>query len=235
MMMSLPSKLKEGFNMKNHFPLDNKKFSRSHFNRKGDLAYQNKLDKNWFNDNNRFSNSSKLEDSWFKINDFSMLNALLKSGFDINTRDKYGYTALFDADIKKSKYLISKGIDINATSKSDLNALFTAKSDEKMHLLIDAGIDIHKKGKRGANILFQMAIDKNEKMFIYFLEKGVSPEFSFVKSIRENSHMNFYSFLETKHEYFYKLMLVFKEQAEIKKSINSVMPDNIKSNSKKRI
>lgn len=221
--------------MKNKIFSGNKKYGESRFSKNGHLTHQDKLDKNWFNDNNRFLNSSKLEDLWFKINDFSMLNALLKSGFDINARNKYGYTALFDADIKKSKYLISKGIDINATSKSELNALFTAKSDEKMHLLIDSGIDIHQKGKRGANILFQMAIDKNEKMFIYFLEKGVSPEFSFVKSTRENSHMNFYSFLETKHEYFYKLLLVFKEQAEIKKSINSVMADNIKSNSKKRI
>lgn len=223
--------------MKNKIFSGNKKYGESRFSKNGHFMHQDKLDKNWFNDNNRFSNSSKLEDLWFKINDFSMLNALLKSGFDINTKNEYGYTALFDADIKKSEYLISKGIDINAISKSDINALFTTKSDEKMHLLIDAGIDIHQKGKRGANILFQMAIDKNEKMFIYFLEKGVSPEFSFVKSTQGNikNYMDFYSFLETKHEYFYKLLLVFKEQAEIKKSINSVVTDNIKSSSRKRI
>jgi len=223
--------------VKNKIFSGNKKYGESRFSKNGHLTHQDKLDKNWFNDNNRFLNSSKLEDSWFKINDFSMLNALLKSGFDINARNKYGYTALFDADIKKSKYLISKGIDINATSKTDTNALFTTKSDEKMHLLIDAGIDIHQKGRRGANILFQMVIDKNKKMFICFLEKGVSPEFSFVKSTRGNvkNYTDFSSFLEKKHEYFYKLLLVFKEQAEIKKSINSVIADNVKSDSKKRI
>lgn len=45
---------------------------------------------------------------WFLSENIEDLQEILDSGFDINTTDEKGNTAIFDADMEKSLFLIKK-------------------------------------------------------------------------------------------------------------------------------
>ncbi|MCP4438373.1 MAG: hypothetical protein GY810_05460 [Aureispira sp.] len=67
-----------------------------------------------------------------------VLEALLDSGLDINTKDKYGYTPLLSAmsqhKMETIEFLIKKGADVNIMPKSGFNVLEFAADHKKVAL-----------------------------------------------------------------------------------------------------
>ena len=105
------------------------------------LYYENNLFKTKINiDDQDMSRETLL----FKVKTKEDILKLLELGADINSVNNKKESALFYADLEKSKYLIDSGINVNIKDESGMNALEIAvknKDKEKVALLIYAGID----------------------------------------------------------------------------------------------
>lgn len=75
-----------------------------------------------------------------------IVKSLIGYGADINTKNKYGSTALMlTSSLKVAKLLIDSGADVNAKSNGGLTALMLTSSLEITKLLIDNGADVNAK------------------------------------------------------------------------------------------
>jgi ankyrin repeat protein len=87
--------------------------------------------------------------------DHLQVQALLRSGVDVNTADSDGTTALMhgviESDVNMLKLLLESGAGVNAKNALDSTALIYAATNlAKTRLLLDAGADVKVKGKSGA-------------------------------------------------------------------------------------
>jgi Ankyrin repeats (many copies)/Ankyrin repeats (3 copies) len=101
--------------------------------------------------------------------DIGTVKRLLKSGADINAKNKYGYTPLYRATskghIKIAKILLSKRADINAKADRGYTSLHIATFNghtEMVKTSLAEGADSHAKAKNGATAL-TIAVHKKDK------------------------------------------------------------------------
>ncbi len=97
-------------------------------------------------------------------NDLLTVKALTGGGFDVNTKDKRGTTALMYASAYGSteavKMLLEAGADVNSRNAFDATALMWAVNDrEKVGLLLAKGADVNAKSKMGRSPLLMAASD----------------------------------------------------------------------------
>lgn len=86
--------------------------------------------------------------------DMSILKWLVEiKKVDIDVTNKYGQSALFNAGVPKTRYLIEQGINVNHTDNAGKNALFNP-CFENAQLLITAGIDVNHKSLKQRNAAF---------------------------------------------------------------------------------
>lgn len=71
---------------------------------------------------------------------------------DVNSLNKNGQSALFNADKKKMEFLIKEKIDINVIDNNGRNALFFAHKKIEFNYLIEKGIDLNIITKQGTTI-----------------------------------------------------------------------------------
>jgi len=91
----------------------------------------------------------------------------IKEGFNLNTKDKDGYTALLIAaekgDIEMAHLLVEKGADVNAKDKDGYTALMYvayAGNLEIAKILIKNGADVHVRDKDGWTALMFARVGK---------------------------------------------------------------------------
>lgn len=102
-----------------------------------------------------FNHENKYGEHLLFINeDLNIIKWLIENKkIDINYKNKFGKNALFDADIIKSKYLISQGINLNETDNIGKNALFYSDL-KKAKLLLNSGININQISCKNRNVAF---------------------------------------------------------------------------------
>lgn len=91
-----------------------------------------------------------------KSGDKETVAMAIKEGFNVNAKDKDGYTALLitaeKGDIEIAKLLVEKGADVNAKDKDGYTALMYvayAGNLEIAKMLIKNGADVHVRDKDG--------------------------------------------------------------------------------------
>ena len=114
--------------------------------------------------------------------DVNKSRLLISYGIDINAIDYWEKTALFFSDYEASKLLINEGIRVNNLDKYGRNALFTADLD-KSKLLVEAGIDIHSVDHDGCNALF----DADHEKFKFLFDLGIN---IYQKNIRNETMLS---------------------------------------------
>lgn len=107
---------------------------------------------------------------------------LVKSGANVNARDRYGQTALMWAVIKGEdsiiRFLIQKGANINARDGEGNSVLMWAVVTENINtirLLLDKGADVNVKDDSGATALMIAEKRKNNEI-IQLLKSAGSKE-----------------------------------------------------------
>lgn len=113
-----------------------------------------------------FKKQKTLQQRFFLAETVDVLEKLkTEPGFDVNIKGASGNTALFTANLEKTKWLIANGCDINFINKKNQNALFKlkVKDFEKLKVLIKNGINIEQEDIYGCNFLHNLnnvVIDK---------------------------------------------------------------------------
>lgn len=97
-----------------------------------------------------------MNDEWLQATtagSLERIRALLEEGIEINSKDKYGQTAVMNAsrngNVEVVRLLIEKGADLDVTAKYNLSALMLAVINghrEIVQLLTDAGADTRIRG-----------------------------------------------------------------------------------------
>jgi ankyrin repeat protein len=107
-------------------------------------------------DSKRVVSSDKAFFDAVKSGDREAVARSIKEGFNVNTKDKDGYTALLIAaekgDIEITRLLVEKGADVNAKDKDGYTALMYvayAGNLEIAKLLIKNGADVNVRDKDG--------------------------------------------------------------------------------------
>ena len=111
--------------------------------------------------------------------DCDKIRYFIHSGIDINTKDKYGCTALINAsDSNKKKVvrlLIELGADINIRDDEGQTALMKAafvNADEVVAILIRSGADINVKDNQGQTPFMMAALSDSEAVAEILAELG---------------------------------------------------------------
>lgn len=137
------------------------------------------LSKRKVNINDLDSNNETL---LFRVSSIEDIDKLIELGADINAKNINKETALFNADVEKTKILIEKGINLNITNNDGMNALYPAimeKNKEKIALLIHSGID--------TNIRFYEEEIHGERLSLKEnLKKHDKEIYDFIIAIEEN-------------------------------------------------
>lgn len=116
-------------------------------------------------------------------NDLHMVKLLVENGANINQKDKYGESILYEAtayeNIEIVKFLVDNGVDVNIQNNDGCTALHNAIYSERMDIakiLVDAGADVNLQDKDGntpANILLKYYLmDENYLELFEILVKG---------------------------------------------------------------
>lgn len=102
-----------------------------------------------------------------KSGDKETVAMAIKEGFNVNAKDKDGYTALLIAaekgDLEMAKLLVEKGADVNAKDKDGYTALMYvayAGNLEIAKILIKNGADVNVKDKDGWTALMFARLSK---------------------------------------------------------------------------
>lgn len=113
------------------------------------------------------------------------IKILKKSEFNLNNKDKYGYSPLIDAIYNNrnsiAELLIKNGVDCNCTIEDDNKNVFSAlelallkKQSEIATLLITHGADIHHYCTAGSNSFLIAAQSGDNKNLQLLMDKGIS-------------------------------------------------------------
>ena len=110
------------------------------------------------------SDYEKLDDAvWQALDDddTTALQKLLASGINVNARNEYGETVLFDipisyeTDVKIARMLVNAGLDVNARDEDGATALFYASNDFGVKTLVQLGADVNARDNDGWTPIFQ--------------------------------------------------------------------------------
>ena len=114
--------------------------------------------------------------------DAAKVDNLLAGGADINTRGKYGQTALqkaiLNGHVKLAALLIERGADVNAAGKDGGTPLATAAMASDLasaKRLIKAGADVNRADKEGVTPLMWAANRGSKAIIKLLLENGADP------------------------------------------------------------
>lgn len=132
-------------------------------------------------------------------NDIKLVEAELKKGVDINSKDKFGETLLHTACSEgypdMAKFLLDNSIKINEKGINDYTPLHTAI--QKRHynfakLLINYGAIVNCKDDHGNTPLITAVMNyrNDDKMIKLLLENGADP------SLENNYGISLYKFLD---------------------------------------
>jgi N-acyl-D-amino-acid deacylase len=124
------------------------------------------------------------DDFYYAIrgNDLARLNALVRDGADVNSRDRHGSTPLMDSatvgSLEAMKFLLSHGADVNAQNQFGSTALVWSATDlSKVSLLLSHGADPNIATKRGRTVLLVAAMsDRSAEIARLLIEKGANPK-----------------------------------------------------------
>ncbi len=100
-----------------------------------------------------------------KNKDIQSVENYINSGYDLNVRDRYGYTPLnfaaHENNIKIIKLLLNAGVDnvdeVNGWGDTALSKAVGNDNSEMVELLLNAGADINKEDKIGCTVLHDAA------------------------------------------------------------------------------
>ncbi len=111
------------------------------------------------------------------LGDASLMDYLIRNGWNIHERNKYGNTPLFCAigagHLEAVQYLVQWGANIegeNDQGKSVLHYAIQAKQLEIAFFLINEGADIYKLDKDSNNLLHYASEIGSEELVYYFVE-----------------------------------------------------------------
>lgn len=128
---------------------------------------------------------NSIVNKWLFSENIEYLQEILDSGFDINMTDQKGNTAIFDAGVEKSLFLIKKVINLTVKNQNLDNALsysYWKKDIEKIRLISD----YIEESDLTFNINLEKHIaasSKNKAMLWFFFLRTLPPIFK----IREKS------------------------------------------------
>ncbi len=114
-----------------------------------------------------------------KNNDEEMVKSLIEKGANVNSKDKYGHTALIYASEEGykeiAKLLIDGGANVNATNKSKVTALMWASQKgykEIVQLLIEAGANVNAKDEDEETALVFAFRGNHEEIVELLIQEG---------------------------------------------------------------
>lgn len=180
------------------------------------------------NENSQCCNQeNSIVKKWFLSENVEDLQEILDSGFDINTTDEKGNTAIFDAGMEKSLFLIKKGINLVIKNQNFDNALsytYGKRNVEKIRLISD----YMNESELAFNVNTAREIGTKMKMSGIFLQLL---SFSNFKVHEQESETSFEEYLRLKHvdDGLYHLFVSIREA----KRINSVIKSDLDNYSKK--
>lgn len=98
----------------------------------------------------------------------------------VNSRDKYGFTALHGVVGEDSpeiaRLLIKSGADVNSKNEDGIQPLHVAGNPEMVEILLDAGADLNGTDKDGSTpLIVQSAEPDSEEVMETLLLKGADP------------------------------------------------------------
>ena len=109
--------------------------------------------------------------------DIAGVEALLKKGADIESKDSKRWTPLIYAkSMQMVELLFKNGANVNARAEHYLTPLFSAVYDAnvlKVQFLLNNGADIKSKMIDGTNILMAAVTGGNQELVQFFIAKGV--------------------------------------------------------------
>ena len=125
------------------------------------------------------------------IGDINTVTYLLDSGkYDVNVKNKYGYTPLYEAvsggNLDIVRLLLDRKADVNAKSKYDTTPLHKAAYASPRHidivrLLIDRGADVNAKTDGGYTPLYEAANGGSVEIAKLLIKKGADIDDAIVK------------------------------------------------------
>jgi len=137
------------------------------------------------------------------------IKEFIKSGVDINMKDKYDKTALMYAVTYKFllivRTLLDAGADPNLQDNDGKTALMMASTSKIFDKILDAGADVNIVDKNGETIVMSRFNEFTEENYRIIFENLISKGLDL--SIRNKSDENFYEKLKKqenvmKHSYF---------------------------------
>ncbi len=119
--------------------------------------------------------------------DAEKVEALLKTGADVNVKNKEGTTALMAStwgktgrgDVSIAKALIVSGANVNASNAYGRTALMDVAGNgnvEFTSLLLSAGADVNMQTRAGGTALHEAAINGHIEIVRMLLTKGAKPD-----------------------------------------------------------
>lgn len=158
--------------------------------------------------------------------DVNLWDYIIKNDIDdINSRNIYGNTLLFDNEnLEHIDFLLSKGVSVNVQNTDGKTALFGA-SFKKAKKLIKSGIDVNLKDKYGGNaLLFTDDIDTA----LLLLENGIEitgDVYLLSRVGREwvvnRNPIDFMTALKNSKEKIYNVVSSFIEKEKLSKELNN--------------
>lgn len=90
-----------------------------------------------------------------KAGDKTTVEALIAKGVDVNAKDEYGFTPLFNTRNREvAELFISKGADVNAKNQFGESPLHKARTKDIAELLIAMGANVNARDKNGGSPLY---------------------------------------------------------------------------------
>jgi ankyrin repeat protein len=97
----------------------------------------------------------------------------LNRGADVNARDRYGRTALMEANEAIARLLFKRGASLRMRDKFGQTALFHSTTDlKKLELLLDHGADVNSRHGGGDSVLLEALTSKNASAVSLLKQRG---------------------------------------------------------------
>ena len=118
----------------------------------------------------------------FKLKRYTIMRALLEAGADVNARDWYGGTPLYNTgvicDVGAIKILLEAGADVNAKNKGGSTPLHLAAMRGyvgTVKILLEAGADVNARDRYGSTPLHSAAGRGHLEAVKALLDAGANP------------------------------------------------------------
>lgn len=111
-------------------------------------------------------------------NHLNCIEYLVEQGFDVNTKNKLGFSGLYlaasNGHLEIMQFLLSKGVDVNVLMADNCSALHGAAvkgSVNCVKALVEAGANVDQKSNYGRTALHLAVINNNTDCVVYLIDK----------------------------------------------------------------